>query len=535
MAIYLLLILLLFSCQHMNILAENSALCFIMKYPTYQNFSFVQELTEDAKKYHLDIFMMIDDNRLNLSKISTKYDFRLLRIENNQSRYYGYQKSIELGDNEREITSWDKALLYFTVLNKNYSFVWLIENDVFIPSVQAFRSLHQLYFNTSDLIVPNSTVNLIGKTSTWHWSMAADKLILPWASSMVNVVGLSQRMLVAIADYVRWLGEVPYHEFFFHSLAIHLNFTMVVPTELSAFFYRRHYSDEEVLRQPNNLWHSFKDRVRQSTMRKRLGDYISQNNYTIDLTDLDMLCHKNENMTKIEQYLKNFQSQFEIQKSKFSTNDRVLLRQRFINLTEQCQKQNVSKQIILLIMTLADHAYKLPEPSVKSLINNKSELHLRLERLLAENKATIMQLPLNSSRLVELRQQGKNITKQLTNEMKREIQMEKGFEKQTNLSSSSIASSSPQTGNTTTSTMISRLLITNEATIIKKPKISYILTHSDDYEISNSYKDYSKILFFILSGFCVLFILLQWQVVQDRKNYLVIIVTLSLLACWYFV
>ncbi|CAF4029815.1 unnamed protein product [Adineta steineri] len=429
MAIYLLLILLLLSCQHMNILAKNSALCFIMKYPTYQNFSFVQELTEDGKKYHLDVFMMIDDNKLNISKISTKYDFRLLRIENNQSRYYGYQKSIELGDNGREITSWDKALLYFTVLNKNYSFVWLIENDVFIPSVQAFRSLHQLYSNTSDLVVPNNTVNLIGKTSTWHWSMAADKLILPWASSMVNVVGFSQRMLVAIADYVRWLGEVPFHEFFFHSLAIHLNFTMVVPTELSTIAYRSNHSDEELLRQPNNLWHSFKDRVRQSTMRKRLADYISQNNYTIDLTDLDMLCDKNSNMTKIEQYLTNFQSQFEIQKSQFSTNDRLALRQRFINLTEQCQKQNASKQIILLTMTLADHAYKLPEPSVKSLIINKSELHLRLERLLAENKATIMQLPLNSSLLVELRQQGKNITKQLTNEMKREIQMEKGFGK----------------------------------------------------------------------------------------------------------
>ncbi|CAF1187476.1 unnamed protein product [Adineta steineri] len=236
-------------------------------------------------------------------------------------------------------------------------------------------------------------------------------------------------MLVAIADYVRWLGEVPFHEFFFHSLAIHLNFTMVVPTELSTIAYRSNHSDQELLRQPNNLWHSFKDRVRQSTMRKRLADYISQNNYTIDLTDLDMLCDKNSNMTKIEQYLKNFESQFEIQKSQFSTNDRLALRQRFINLTEQCQKQNASKQIILLTMTLADHAYKLPEPSIKPLIINKSELHLRLDRLLAENKATIMQLPLNSSLLVELRQQGKNITKQLTNEMKREIQMEKGFGK----------------------------------------------------------------------------------------------------------
>ncbi|CAF4785959.1 unnamed protein product [Rotaria sp. Silwood1] len=34
-------------------------------------------------------------------------------------------------------------------------------DDVFIPSVQAFRSLHQLYWNKNDLFIPRNEINLL--------------------------------------------------------------------------------------------------------------------------------------------------------------------------------------------------------------------------------------------------------------------------------------------------------------------------------------------------------------------------------------
>ena len=74
-----------------------------------------------------------------------------------------------------------------------------------------------------------------------------------------------------------------------------------------------------------------------------------------------MLCHNNSNMTDIEQYLKNLLIEFEVHKSEFSPSNRHLLRQRFTHLVQQCKYQNASKEIISLGMTLADHAYKLPE------------------------------------------------------------------------------------------------------------------------------------------------------------------------------
>ena len=153
----------------------------------------------------------------------------------------------------------DKALLYFSFLRKNHSFVWLVENDVFIPSVQAFRSLHQLYSNTSDLVTPHNDLNLLGDASKWHWHLAVGKFVPPWSVSSANVVGLSRRMLTAIDDCVRWIGEVPFHEYFFTTLALQLNFNLVRPTELSRIVHSGYTLFEEVSKQPNNFWHPAKD------------------------------------------------------------------------------------------------------------------------------------------------------------------------------------------------------------------------------------------------------------------------------------
>lgn len=268
MRIYFLLIVSIIFFNIINIQAANSALCFLTYRPIHDQLKFIQQLSEDALKYDVNVFIMIDDNRFNVSLINTSSNLRLLKIPNEQCLQYNYQKTI-LVDNNLEITAWDKTLFYFSVLNKNYSFVWLIENDVFIPSTKAFRSLHELYSNTSDLIVPRNDLNLLGNRSYWLWAMAAGVFTPPWFSSMVNVVGLSRRMLTVIDNYVQWLGEVPFHEFFFHILAMQHNFTVVTPTELSTDVYEAEYDFEDIRKRPNNLWHPAKDYKRHDVWRQR--------------------------------------------------------------------------------------------------------------------------------------------------------------------------------------------------------------------------------------------------------------------------
>ncbi|CAF2817658.1 unnamed protein product [Rotaria sp. Silwood2] len=506
MTFYLLLILLLLLYQHTNVQAGNSALCFLTERPSFETIEFAQELAQDAIEYDLDVFIMIDDNNFNISTINILSNVRLIQISNQECVHYGYQKTISLTSTWREITSWDKTLLYFTLLNNNYTFVWLIENDVFIPSVQAFSSLHQLYSNTSDLIVPRNEINLLGNTSTWLWSMEVGKLILPWSCSMVNVVGLSRRMLIAIADYVHWLGEVPFHEFFFNTLAMHLNMTIVTPTELSTIVYQTFYSLEQIFKQPNNLWHPFKDLAKRKLWRKMLVNESLKNNNTIQLIDLEVLCHNNQSMRNIEQYLTNLLIKFEKYKSQLSSVIRVSLRQNFCNLAEQCEKQNASKEVISLIKKLADHAYKLPELPVEKLIITKSKHHLKLEQALEENKKTIFRLLSNSSTVVELRKQTNYLIKELTLEIKREFNEQQEFQNYTEESSLSFSFVTTPISTVGSSDVI----FSTEMTTMKINKRFYVLTIQNENRIFDSIDDNTKILFLIFS-FCTLFILFQWK------------------------
>ena len=97
--------------------------------------------------------------------------------------------------------------------------------------MQAFRSLHQLYSNIGDVIIAHNDMNLLGDASYWQWPLAVGKFVPPWAHSAANVVGLSRRMLTAVYDTIRWIGEVPFHEYFFNTLAMQLDFNIVRPTE----------------------------------------------------------------------------------------------------------------------------------------------------------------------------------------------------------------------------------------------------------------------------------------------------------------
>ncbi|CAF3674779.1 unnamed protein product [Rotaria sp. Silwood1] len=500
MTVYILLILLLLLYQHTNIQAGNSAVCFLTRRLTSATLGFAQELAQDAIEYDVDVFIMIDDNSFNVSARNISSNVRLIQISNQECIYYGYQNTISLGSKWRQITSWDKALFYFTLFNNNYTFVWLVEDDVFIPSVQAFRSLHQLYSNTSDLIVQRNHINLLGNTSTWVWRLAFRKLIPPWYRSMVNVVGLSQRMLIAIGDYVRWLGEVPYHEFFFHTLAMHLNMTIVTPTELSTLVFRTSYSFQNISKKPNNLWHPVKNRTTHKLWRKILANESLKNNNTIELIDVEMLCHKNQSMRNIARYLINLLRKFERNKSQFSSTIRISLRQRFSNLIEQCQKQHAPKLIILLIMKLADHAYKLPEPPVKKLIT-KSQHHLRLEAALEQNKKTIFQLLSNSSNVIELRKQTNHLIRELTLEIRQEFQKQQEFQYYTK-------SSSPSSITTSRTISSSRVIFFTKMITVKMNNRLYVSSIQNINQTVNSI-DYNTTTLVLILSFCVLFVLFR--------------------------
>jgi len=269
MKAYLLLFLIRFLYENISVQAGHSALCFLTVQPALETLQFAEQLAQDGRQYGVDVYIMIDDDHFRFSSLNFTSHFRFLKIPKEQCLLHGYRRTTNLGINQSHVVSWDKALFYFCVLNKNYSFVWFVEDDVFIPSVQSFRSIHQLYSNISDLVISMNEINLLGDVFYWHWSKAIGRFVPPWSASMVNLVGLSQRMLKSIADDIQWHGVSAFHEYFFLTLALKLNMTRITPLEFSTLVYRQDISWEQISKQPNNFWHPMKNSLKRYTWRQK--------------------------------------------------------------------------------------------------------------------------------------------------------------------------------------------------------------------------------------------------------------------------
>jgi len=267
---YLIIHLLIIFKQITSINANTAALCFVTTHPELEMLQFVEELALDGLQYGIEVFVMIDDDQYKIPIFWISSHVQILYIKSETCIVHGYRRATYVYTWPLEVTAWDKAFLYFCELNTKHSFIWIIENDVFIPSVQAFRAIHQLYSPTSELIVQRVIPNIIGNTSAWsHYSVAIGRLFPPWYRSMANVLGLSRRLLTTIADFVRWRGFNVFHEFSVQTLSLNLNMTVVSPIEFDTLFWRKHHTWNDINNKPNNFFHPVKNWTLQKIWRQR--------------------------------------------------------------------------------------------------------------------------------------------------------------------------------------------------------------------------------------------------------------------------
>lgn len=244
-----------------NINAKHTAVCFVITRSEQQEiFEFFEELALDGLKYDLEVFVMIDDDQSTIPISWIPLHVQILHVSNDTCFLNGYRRTTFVSTWPLEISSWDKAFFYFCELNTKHSFLWIIEADVFIPSIQAFRALHQLYSPTSDLIAQQVIPNLIGNASEWvHYSVAIGRLFPPWYRSMANILGLSRHLLTTIAEFIHWRGYNAFHEFSVQTLSLNLNMSVVSPTEFDTLFWRNDHTWKHIFNKPSNFFHPVKD------------------------------------------------------------------------------------------------------------------------------------------------------------------------------------------------------------------------------------------------------------------------------------
>jgi len=204
---------------------------------------FCRDMYSYFKEKKLDYTIYITaDGANNKKEYKDTEEYKFIIINHLEATKKGYKDSLlryyHRKDKKVKSFALDKSLYYFSKHN-DYDNYWLIEEDVFIPSVKTIPYLDKKY-GKADLLVDSNGKNKDGNMD-WHWPLmvrnnkvrsyklkrkkaAISKdyyLPLPWYSSMCPVIRISDKMIQVIKDFVKENKTLIFMEFMFNTLAVH--------------------------------------------------------------------------------------------------------------------------------------------------------------------------------------------------------------------------------------------------------------------------------------------------------------------------
>lgn len=211
-----------------------------------------------SKETLFDVFIVADTKK----KVFVSNSVNLIQISDKESVKNGYTNSninSQATHIKKDTIAFDKMLYYFCEQGTDYDFVWVFEDDVFIPSVQTIKNLHDKY-SQYDLITSNNNLK-DDDLMDWHWKHIFNKVNLPepYYYSMACAVGLSRNMLNEIKKYVDVNKKLFYVEVMLNTLAMQGDLIVCEPFELKSIVWMGKWEINEFLLLPDNVFHPKKE------------------------------------------------------------------------------------------------------------------------------------------------------------------------------------------------------------------------------------------------------------------------------------
>jgi hypothetical protein len=229
---------------------NNKSLCLI----TFRPNQLWCDFLNNFKSY--DIYIIIDDNNFDYNELQNIYqNINFIKINDNECSKHGFiDSSFTLN---KLISGWDKALLYFSIININYDYVWFMEDDVYFYDENTLINLDNKYTN-HDLLSNSVGTNIDGNKSTWHWWRIDIKDYLPpYYGGMMCSFRASKLLLENIKIYANKHNTIFFLEAFIPTIAIKNNLLIYHPEELNEIHYRHDFEKKNIT--PYKLYHPVKD------------------------------------------------------------------------------------------------------------------------------------------------------------------------------------------------------------------------------------------------------------------------------------
>ena len=248
---------------------SKNAVVFLTKYPQENTLKFAQEI---ASEKEFSAYVVVDDMTA-VEDRQTKYpDVKIIQISDNTCVTYGYHNcSFKQGVThiQKNPIAWDKFLFFFCVIEQKFDFVWVFEDDVFVPNTKTISNLHKKY-SDCDLVVPNhfqKTDNVLD----WHWQDIVKKIPPPYFYSMTCAMGLSKKTLNAIKKYVTENKTLFFQEVMFNTLAEQNNLSVLDVMELKSIVWQGEWNLDHWLLLTDNVFHPLKEIEKHYEYREQIS------------------------------------------------------------------------------------------------------------------------------------------------------------------------------------------------------------------------------------------------------------------------
>ena len=237
---------------------KKYCICLICNIPNVIYLDFLKKMN------NYDIVIIIDDVSKNYKDIYfEKYPtFTFVQLNNVECMEMGFQLS-NLALN-KIVSGWDKAICFFSVYEKNYYYVWYIEDDIFFYSEQILLKIDSEYPD-SDLLVKQIDDR---NGEKWLWDAVNINLQKPHYNGLVCACRVSRSLHWHIYNYVAQNKQLFFIEMLFMTIAKYHNLKCDSPIEMVPIVYRHDWNINNVNKV--QFFHPIKDLEVQKVLRDSL-------------------------------------------------------------------------------------------------------------------------------------------------------------------------------------------------------------------------------------------------------------------------
>lgn len=247
----------------------KKAIVFLTATPQFQTVEFATLVQKELPDF--DVFIVIDHEAM----VMPINDLKIIQPSDADCIKAGYNGTNIVGAThiKKSPIAFDKCLYHFCEIDKSYDFIWPIEDDVFIPSPQTLKNLHDKY-SSNDLVTANNNLKT-DRVTEWHWKHIFSKINGPYYYSMSCAIGISKKMLQTIKVYVDKNKELFHLEAMLNTLAMQNDLKVCTPLELKSIVWMGEWGLDEFLLLPNNLFHPKKEIDQHQVYREQIKEAIA--------------------------------------------------------------------------------------------------------------------------------------------------------------------------------------------------------------------------------------------------------------------